>query len=96
MPVNLRMWRPAPPRKVSRFAEPCPRKALAAAIEASGHSYAAFSRMIRRSDGYLARFVHDGVPVALSPQDHQLLADHFGVEPRGLGIRDVWVHSRAA
>lgn len=83
-------------RRVGRHAEPCPRKALAVAIEASGHSYAAHSRLVGRWHGYLARFVTEGQPVALTAREHQLLPDHFGVEERGLGIRDLWVHARQA
>lgn len=30
------------------------------------------------------------VAEALSERDHRLLADHFGVSERGLGIRDLW------
>lgn len=87
-----REWRRAARRAggLADRREPDPRQALAIAVEGSGHSLAEFSRMLGRGSGYLARFVREGVPVALSARDHQALADYFGVDPRGLGIRDLW------
>lgn len=88
------VWRarPAPlPRRVLSRVEPCPRKALAAAVERSGESYAALSRMIGRRNGYLACFVREGHPVALSAHDHRMLANFFGLDERELGVRDLWV-----
>lgn len=46
--------------------------------------------MLSRPDGYLGRFVREGVPLALTRRDHQLLADHFGVDQRQMGLRDLW------
>lgn len=71
---------------------PDPRTALAAAIDGGRDSYAALSRMLGRSDGYLRRFVTDGVPAALRPDDHRRLANYFGVDERALGVRDLWAH----
>lgn len=46
--------------------------------------------MLGRSDNYLRRFVTDGVPAALRADEHRRLADHFGLDERGLGVRDLW------
>jgi hypothetical protein len=46
--------------------------------------------MLGRGDRFLRRFVVHGVPSALHPDDHRLLADFFGVEERALGVRDLW------
>lgn len=90
MPQSMRQ----PPfqqlERVSRYHEPCPRRALAQRVQTSRESYAALSRMLGRADGYLGRFVNDGHPTALSPGDHRTLAEFFGVEERGLGVRDLW------
>jgi len=67
-----------------------PRQVLRQRAAERRHSLAALSRMLRRPDRYLARFVREGVPVALSKRDHQLLADHFGVDQRQMGVRDLW------
>jgi hypothetical protein len=75
--------------------EPDPRKALATRAAARGHSLASLSAMIRRSPGYLGRFVREGVPAALSVRDHRLLADVMGVDERALGIRDLWARRDA-
>jgi hypothetical protein len=69
---------------------PCPREALAALIATGRSSRAALSRMIDRPDGYLTRFINDGIPRALRPDEHHRLASFFGVEERRLGIRDLW------
>ena len=73
----------------------CPRQALAERVSATGESMAGLSRMLRRGPSYLHRFVHKGVPAALSEHDHQLLSDYFGVGGRGLGIRDLWADNDA-
>ena len=70
-----------------------PREVLPALATARGESLAALSRMLSRDDGYLARFVREGMPVGLTARDHRLLADHFGVGERGMGIRDLWADS---
>jgi hypothetical protein len=75
-----------------RQGNPDPREALAAAIDGSRDSYAALSRMLDRPDRYLRRFVVDGVPVALRPDEHRRLADYFGLTERQLGIRDLWAN----
>ena len=70
--------------------EPCPRRALAAAVADDNSSYAALSRMIQRPDDYLARFVREGHPRALSADEHRCLATFFGLDDRGLGVRELW------
>ncbi len=72
-----------------REGNPDPREALAAVIDGSRDSYAALSRMLDRPAGYLRRFVVDGVPSALRPEEHRRLADYFGLKERQLGIRDL-------
>lgn len=67
-----------------------PRAALAAAIDCGRDSYAALSRMLGRDRGYLRRFVLYGVPTALRPDEHRRLADYFGLDERGLGVRELW------
>lgn len=67
-----------------------PRAALATAIDGGRDSYAALSRMLGRSEGYLRRFVVYGTPIALRPDEHRRLADYFGLDERGLGVRDLW------
>lgn len=84
--------RPAPPKPphVDKR-EPDPRRALAIAAERRGTTLADLSRMIERPAGYLARYVRDGLPRALKAEEHQLLAQFFGVDERGLGVRSLWV-----
>ncbi len=77
-------------RSISSRGEACPRRSLAATIAAGASSRAALSRMIGRPDGYLSRFINDGVPRALRPDEHHRLASFFGVSDRALGIRDLW------
>ncbi|WP_288935460.1 hypothetical protein [uncultured Sphingomonas sp.] len=81
--------RPAPRLRIDKR-EADPRAALAAAIGRSGESYAGLSRMLGRPDGYLRRFVVDGVPRALQTDEHRRLSDFFGLDERALGIRDLW------
>lgn len=78
-------------RKIDKR-EPDPRVALARVIDAGPDSYAALSRMLGRSDGYLRRFVVSGLPIALRPDEHRRLADYFGLDERALGVRDLWAH----
>lgn len=70
-----------------------PREALAAAVANGTDSYAALSRMLGRPPGYLRRFVVEGTPVAMRPDEHRRLADYFGLTERQLGIRDLWAHA---
>ncbi|MGR6327716.1 hypothetical protein ACU5AX_01485 [Sphingomonas sp. XXL09] len=70
--------------------DPDPRTALARVVDASPHSYAALSRMLGRWDGYLRRFVVEGEPAALRPDEHRRLADFYGLDERALGVRDLW------
>jgi hypothetical protein len=80
---------PVARRNLSR-GEACPRRALDAMVAAGTSSRAALSRMIGRPRGYLSRFINDGVPSALRPDEHHRLATFFGVGERALGIRDLW------
>lgn len=85
--------RPPAPRPVGiDKREPDPRKALASIIARQGDrvTLAALSRMLDRPSGYLGRFVADGVPAALRPDEHIRLANFFGVDQRALGVRDLW------
>lgn len=70
--------------------EPCPRRALKAIVEASPYSYAELSRMIGRYTDYLSAFVRGRGPRALTAFEHRALSQFFGVDERGLGIRDWW------
>lgn len=70
-----------------------PREALAAAAYERGDSLAALSRMLDRRSGYLADFVREGIPTALTPRDHTMLVDYFG---KALGVRDLWDRQEAA
>lgn len=70
--------------------EACPRRALRAIVAASPYSYAELSRMIGRHDRYLAAFVRNGTPAALTEREHGALADFFGVDSRALGVRLLW------
>lgn len=81
---------PRPPGVDKR--EPDPRKALSSIMAGQGDrvTLAALSRMLDRPSGYLGRFVADGVPAALRPEEHARLADFFGVDQRALGVRDLW------
>lgn len=74
-----------------RNGTPDPREALAAVIDASPDSYAALSRMLDRPAHYLRRFVVEGSPRALPPEEHRRLADYFGLSERAFGIRNLWV-----
>lgn len=87
--------RPAPtstPKLDKREADP--RKALATAADARGTALSALSRMLGRPSGYLSRFVREGHPRALSATEHATLSAFFGVDERGLGVRDLWVPQR--
>lgn len=70
--------------------EPDPRQALRVAAAERRVTLGALSRMLGRPPGYLARFVREGVPIALTRSEHSILADFFGVDERGMGIRDLW------
>lgn len=80
---------PSKPKLDKREADP--RKALATAADARGTALAALSRMLGRPSGYLARFVRAGHPRALTATEHATLSAFFGVDERGLGVRDLWV-----
>ncbi|MDP1026413.1 hypothetical protein Q5H91_04245 [Sphingomonas sp. KR1UV-12] len=68
-----------------------PRAALAAIVATGPDSYAELSRMLRRPDHYLRRFVVEGHPRALRVDEHARLAAFFGLSERQLGIRDLWL-----
>jgi hypothetical protein len=71
-----------------------PRQALAGAARDAGLSLAELSFMLRRFDGYLARFVREGCPRCLTEREHRLLADVMGLDERALGVRTLWAQDR--
>lgn len=62
-----------------------PRAVLDALVAASGVSYAALSRMLRRNDAYLQQYVKRGTPRALAEEDRALLAAFFRIDEARLG-----------
>jgi len=58
---------------------------LAALIDASGQSYGALSRMLRRNDAYLQQYVKRGTPRVLAEADRRLLAAFFRIDEAELG-----------
>lgn len=84
------VWRKPPTAKVPKISKGIadPRQALAIAAQAKGDSYAALSRMIGRRDGFLACFIREGLPTALTERDHNFLVAYFG---QPLGVRDLWL-----
>jgi len=62
-----------------------PRAALDALVVASGESYAALSRMLRRNAAYLQQYVKRGTPRLLAERDRKLLASYFRVDEAVLG-----------
>ena len=67
---------------------PDPRDRLVELANARGESLAELSRMLRRRDGYLACYVREGYPDALTDENRALLAAHFGVPETELGGDD--------
>ena len=82
--------RRAESRSIMSRAPADPREALRKAVAGGRDSLAALSRMLGHADGYLHRFIHSGVPIALCAEDHRYLAAYFGLTERELGIRDLW------
>lgn len=64
---------------------PDPRCRLAELVAADNSGYAALSRLIGRPDGFLRRFVVDGVPSRLRDKELALLAAYFGIAEQELG-----------
>jgi hypothetical protein len=64
------------------------RATLQSLVAEHGESLAGLSRMIRRSDGYLSRFIDGGSPVKLLAKDRLLLAKYFGIDERQLGAEE--------
>lgn len=62
-----------------------PRTALDQLVTASGESYAALSRMLRRNPAYLQQYVKRGTPRVLAERDRKLLAGYFRVDEALLG-----------
>lgn len=62
-----------------------PRTRLAALIDATGASYAALSRMLRRNEAYLQQYVRRGTPRDLAERDRALLAAYFRIDAAELG-----------
>ena len=54
---------------------------LTALADRYGETLADLSRMIGRSDGYLARFIRDGIPAELRTAERNILANYFHVQP---------------
>jgi phage repressor protein C with HTH and peptisase S24 domain len=65
-----------------------PRAALDALVAASGESYTALSRMLRRNAAYLQQYVKRGTPRLLAERDRKLLASYFRVDEVVLGGPD--------
>jgi hypothetical protein len=85
--------RSAPARVLGR-GPVCPREALAAAVARDSRTdvnFASLSRMLGRRNGYLACFIREGHPLALSERDHRMLANFFGLPERALGVRELWL-----
>ncbi len=61
------------------------REALAIVADRRGETMSNLSRLIGKSDGYLARYIRKGVPVALPANDRQLLARYLGVRSTVIG-----------
>jgi hypothetical protein len=64
------------------------RATLERLVEQHGESLAGLSRMIKRSDGYLSRFIEGGSPVKLLAKDRLLLAKYFRIDERELGAQE--------
>jgi len=62
-----------------------PRSVLDTLVTASGESYAALSRMLRRNEAYLQQYVKRGTPRLLAERDRKLLASYFRVDEAVLG-----------
>lgn len=62
-----------------------PREALAVVADRRGETMSNLPRLIGKSDGYLARYIRDGVPVSLPANDRQLLARYLGVQSTVIG-----------
>lgn len=50
-----------------------------------GEAMLNLSRLIGKTDGYLAWYISDGVPMALPANDRDLLASYLGVQPTAIG-----------
>ncbi len=61
------------------------REALAVVADRRGETMSNLSRLIGKSDGYLARYIRDGVPLALPANERKLLARYLGVQPTAIG-----------
>ena len=61
-----------------------PRERLEVLVVRHGETYAALSRMIKRDDGYLQRFVSRGIPRWLRPAESALLARYLRVPANDL------------
>lgn len=51
-----------------------------------GYSHAELSRVLRRSDGYIARHIREGIPALLADHDAKTLAAFTGSNPKLFGI----------
>lgn len=50
-----------------------------------GETFAGLSRMLKRDDRYLSRFVREGKPERLTDREIELLAGYFRIDPMLLG-----------
>lgn len=64
------------------------RATLKRLVEEHNEPLAGLSRMIKRSDGYLGRFIDGGSPERLLAKDRLLLAQYFRIDERLLGAGD--------
>lgn len=69
--------------RITTFASP--RDAVASLAARSGNSLAELSRLLKREPRYLDRFVRDGRPRKLRPDEQQRLADYLGADVRDFG-----------
>src|SRR5688572_3387496 len=61
------------------------RRALDAAVQTRGVSYAGLSKMLGRNAAYLQQFVKRGTPARLSERDRRLLSEFLGIDEAALG-----------
>jgi len=61
------------------------RATLERQVRRHGETFAGLSRMLRRGDRYLQRFVREGTPRRLEPEEARTLARYFRIDPVLLG-----------
>lgn len=65
-----------------------PRERLAELVSRGGERYSDLSRMVRRHEGYLGRFVREGVPSSLPTDVTRLLGAYYRADAREFGPVD--------